>query len=278
LSVLDGLVGVTAVRKQIEELEAWAWRRNELHHHGYESDAPTLHMAFSGGPGTGKTTIARLIGGLLKKHKLLRRGHLIEVGRAELVGAFLGETAIKTEAALKSAIGGVLFVDEAYSLSDPSSDRGSNEDYGREALTSLIAGMENHRHELCVIVAGYPAEMERFIGTNAGLRSRISRHIQFPDFSEDELEQVFIRQMESRELTFDRSVLPWLRTYVRRVKSTTERSQWGNARSIRNIVEHAIGNQSVRLRRLGGRPTKSELLHLEASDFTFLQSADTRKL
>ena len=210
-------------------------------------------MCFSGGPGTGKTTVARIIGKLLKKYELLQHGRLREVSRTDLVAEFIGQTAPKTEKLIGDALGGVLFIDEAYALSEPGAGAGTH-DYGAEALAVLIAGMENHRHELCVIVAGYPAEMERFVDANAGLASRISRHITFPDFTDEELLQVFQAMAASEKLQLDPGIFETFQPYIRRLRASTKPRQWGNARTVRNVLERGIENQSLRLRNAGTSP------------------------
>jgi stage V sporulation protein K len=272
MAELAKLIGMQSVKAQLEQLEAWAWRQQELKSHDLATEPPSLHMLFAGGPGTGKTTIARIIGGLLTMYELLEHGRVHEVSRADLVGEFVGQTAPKTEAAIDAAIGGVLFVDEAYALSEPGA--GGGRDYGAEAITALIAGMENHRHELCVIVAGYPDEMRRFIDTNPGLSSRISRHIEFPDYSDGELQQVLEAMASARKLSLDPRVLAQFQPYIRRYRSTVDPRQWGNARVVRNILERGIEAQSVRLRKAGGRPSKEQLLRLEPADFAFFAGRD----
>jgi AAA+ superfamily predicted ATPase len=270
---LHKLIGMAAVKMQVEQLDAWAWRERELRAHEIQTKVPSLHMCFSGGPGTGKTTVARIIGGLLKKYELLKHGRVQEVGRADLVAEFVGQTATKTEKLVEDAIGGVLFIDEAYALSEPGAGGGSR-DYGAEALAVLIAGMENHRHELCIIVAGYPAEMERFINANAGLASRVSRHINFPDFTDQELQEVFEAMAAAYGLKLDPKILASFQSYIRRAKAAAKPRQWGNARTVRNILERGIENQSVRLRKAGRKPSRDQLLRLELVDFAFFSSSD----
>lgn len=273
LEELKKLVGMAAVKTQVEQLDAWAWRQRELKAHQVQASAPSLHMCFSGGPGTGKTTVARIIGRLLKKYELLEHGRVQEVGRADLVAEFIGQTAPKTEKLIKDAIGGVLFIDEAYALSEPGAGGGTR-DYGAEALAVLISGMENHRHELCVIVAGYTAEMERFIDANAGLASRISRHIRFPDFTDQELQEIFESMAAADHLQLDPKILVAFQPYIRRAKAAANPRQWGNARTVRNILERGIENQSLRLRKAGRKPGRDQLLRLELADFAFFSVAD----
>lgn len=270
---LKKLVGMAAVKKQVEKLDAWAWRQRELKGYQVQSNAPSLHMCFSGGPGTGKTTVARIIGRLLKKYELLNHGKVLEVGRADLVAEFIGQTAPKTEKLVKDALGGVLFIDEAYALSEPGAG-GVMQDFGSEALAVLISGMENHRHELCVIVAGYPAEMERFIDANAGLASRISHHIRFYDFTAQELQEVFESMAAAEGLQLDPKILSEFQPYICRAKAASNKRQWGNARTVRNILERGIENQSLRLRKAGKKPGRDQLFRLELVDFTFFSAPD----
>jgi hypothetical protein len=273
MAELGRLVGLGNVKQQLEQLDAWAWRQRELRGHQLEAEAPSMHMSFKGGPGTGKTTIARIIGRLLHQYELLEHGRVSEVGRADVVAGYIGQTALKAEKLIQEALGGVLFIDEAYALSEPGAGGGAR-DFGGEALAVLIAGMENHRHELCVIVAGYPAEMDRFIDANAGLASRISRHIAFPDYTVEEMQLVFESMARDRKLSLDPRILPAFGPYVRRAKAAAKPGQWGNARTVRNIIERGIENQSVRLRKAGGRPSKDQLLGLDVADFAFLTAAE----
>lgn len=264
---LRRLVGMDEVKRHMEQLDAWAWRQGQLKQRGESAEAPSMHMCFAGGPGTGKTTIARIAGRLLNKYGLLERATVREVGRADLVGEFVGQTAPKTQKQIDESLGGVLFIDEAYALTEPGA--GGGRDFGAEALAVLIAGMENRRGDLCVIVAGYPDEMERFIDANAGLASRISRHINFPDFTDQELQQVFEAMAAAQKLTVDPKILRDFQPYVCRAKLTARPRQWGNARSVRNILERGIENQALRLRRLGTNPTLDQLRRLEPTDFAF---------
>jgi stage V sporulation protein K len=268
---LQKLVGMAPVKEQLKQLDDWAWRTQQLKaHDDVPADTPSMHMLFAGGPGTGKTTIARIIGRILRKYELLAHGDVVESTRADLVAEYVGQTSSKTERLVESALGGVLFIDEAYALTETS---GGNVDYGKEAIAALIKGMEDHRDELCVIVAGYPEAMQRFVDANAGMASRISRHIKFPDFTDDELEQVFAALTKSKKLTFDTKILPPLRNYIRRAKAAARPGQWGNARSVRNMLERGIENQAGRLRK-AGQPTREQLLRLELADFAFLEARE----
>jgi stage V sporulation protein K len=269
LAELDRMVGMSAVKEQLQKLDAWAWRQSKLRESGVDSELPSLHMSFAGNPGTGKTTVARIIGKLLHSYGLIDRPDVHEKGRADLVARFVGQTADQTKKVIEEAVGGVLFIDEAYALSEAA--QASPQDFGPEALAVLVSEMENRRDELCVIVAGYPAEMERFLDVNPGLASRISRRIVFPDYTNDELCQVFTSMVEARQLTCDAQVLPLLRTYAARAQATLPPRRWGNARSIRNMLEAGIENQAVRLRATRAQASRDELLRLTIADFAFLR-------
>lgn len=272
LEELDALIGIEPVKEQVRRLDAWAWLQRQLIDKGKPAKAHSLHMCFAGPPGTGKTTVARIVGRLLKEAGLLSRSEVAEVARPDLIAEFVGQTAPKTSKVIRDAIGGVLFIDEAYALTEPGVGRGA--DFGGEALAVLIAEMENRRNELCVIVAGYADEMGRFLDANAGMASRISRRIAFPDFTDDELCEIFKKMLESDDRTCDESVLPLLRSYVKTAKENLPPRKWGNARSVRNILEAGIENQALRLRRLGNRASLDFLLHLEAEDFGFLREPE----
>jgi hypothetical protein len=269
LDALDEMVGMAAVKEQLRKLDAWAWRQQELKRKGVDVTAPSLHMSFAGNPGTGKTTVAKMVGRLLHRYGLIDRDEVTEKARADLVGKFIGHTADQTKKAIEDAVGGVLFIDEAYALSEPA--KGSPQDYGSEALTVLVAEMENRRHELCVIVAGYPQEMETFLDVNPGLAARISRRIVFPDFSNDELCAVFEQMVRTHGLTREEGIVPLLARYVDAAQKKLPPRRWGNARSIRNIIEAGVENQAVRLRARHGSASKDELLRLTVKDFDFLK-------
>ena len=258
LNALDLLVGLSPVKSEVREL-CELQRVNQLRRN---RAMPTLevsnHLVFVGNPGTGKTTVARLIGELYGTLGLVSKGHLVEAARVDLVGAYVGQTAIKTKDVVQRALGGVLFIDEAYSLAR------SNEanDYGAEAIDTLLKLMEDHRQDLVVIAAGYPTPMSNFLSSNPGLRSRFGRVIGFPDYAVDELMLIFERQIDTLGYTATPGLLGALRRAVERFPRDTS---FGNARLVRNVVEELIGNHAVRLSGLA-EPTDEDLVSLVEED------------
>jgi stage V sporulation protein K len=241
LSELDELVGLGRVKEVVRELHAFAEIQRRRANHGLHTEPLVLHMIFRGNPGTGKTTVARILGRLFKEIGLLPKGHLVEVARADVVGEYIGHTAQKTREQVRKALGGVLFVDEAYALA-----RGGEKDFGKEAIDTLVKEMEDHRDNLVLILAGYRAEMEWFLRTNPGLRSRFPIHIDFPDYGVEELLRIAERMALGRQYQLTAEARARLRDMlatasVRGVLGT------GNARLVRNLIERAIRRQAVRL-------------------------------
>ena len=242
--VLDGLdrelIGLAPVKRRIRETAALLLVDRARRDLGLAHEAPTLHMSFTGNPGTGKTTVALKMAGLLHRLGYVRKGHLVSVTRDDLVGQYIGHTAPKTKEVLKKAMGGVLFIDEAYYLYKPDNER----DYGQEAIEILLQVMENNRDDLVVIMAGYADRMDRFFGANPGFRSRIAHHIEFPDYTDAELGRISAGMLEAQGYRFDAPAMAAMEEYIRLRRA---QPHFANARSIRNALDRARLRQANRL-------------------------------
>jgi stage V sporulation protein K len=259
LSELDSLIGLTAVKALIRELVAYVRIQRIREMRQLASEALVLHMVFSGNPGTGKTTCARLMGKIFREMGVLEKGHLVERERADLVGEYIGHTAQKTREQIKKALGGILFIDEAYSLAT-----GGDKDFGKESISTLIKAMEDNRDRFIVILAGYREEMAKFIQSNPGIRSRFPIHIEFPDYTTEELMLIADLMLKKRDYRLDLAARARLEAQLsRNLGPNSDHS--GNARLVRNIIERAIRRQALRL--VDKKPlTREELMLIRRED------------
>jgi probable Rubsico expression protein CbbX len=260
LDQLDAeLVGLVPVKSRIRDIAALLVIDKLRLDMGLQSQPPSLHMCFTGNPGTGKTTVAMRMAEVLKQLGYVRKGHLVAVTRDDLVGQFIGHTAPKTKEVIKKAMGGVLFIDEAYYLYRPDNER----DYGQESIEILLQVMENHRDDLVVILAGYKDRMETFFGSNPGMASRIAHHIDFPDYSEPELMQIAKLMLEKLNYRFDGDAEP---TFARYIGLRRQQPHFANARSIRNALDRIRLRHATRLFAHDSSLTRDQLCTLQAED------------
>ena len=239
-SELDTLVGLASVKEEIKTLSNFIKIQQKRKEQGLKSSSVSYHCVFTGNPGTGKTTVARIVAQIYKDLGILSKGHLVETDRAGLVAEYVGQTAVKTNKIIDSALDGVLFIDEAYSLI------GTGQDYGKEAIATLLKRMEDNRDRLVVILAGYSKEMQDFINTNPGLQSRFNRYIDFPDYSAEELLQIFEKNVEKFDYKLEKEALVAMSEYFQHAVENKD-ANFGNARFVRNIFEKTLEKQANRL-------------------------------
>ncbi|RCW50982.1 AAA family ATPase [Paenibacillus prosopidis] len=259
---LEPMVGMDNVKSLVYEIYALLYISRMRSEAGLFGGSHVYHMIFKGNPGTGKTTIARIVAKLFQKMGVLTKGHLIEVERADLVGEYIGHTAQKTRDLVRKAIGGVLFIDEAYSLA-----RGGEKDFGKEAIDTLVKAMEDHKNQFVLILAGYPAEIDDFLLTNPGLPSRFPIQIEFPDYTVDQLIQISELMAKERDYIMQPQTIFKLRQHLMQEKQSTMFS-FSNARYVRNSIEKAIRYQAVRLlnQYANSVPAKQELMTIRPED------------
>lgn len=258
---LDQMVGLDNVKDLVYEIYALLQVSKYRKEAGLSADPHVYHMIFKGNPGTGKTTVARILGRMFQLMGVLPKGHLLEVERADLVGEYIGHTAIKTREWVKKALGGVLFIDEAYSLA-----RGGEKDFGKEAIDALVKAMEDYREKFVLILAGYPEEMEYFLQTNPGLPSRFPIQVDFADYTVDELLRIAELMARNREYHLLPQTQMKLKQLLLQEKSRSGIS-FSNARFVRNQIEKAIRHQAVRLLTdYPQSPGRQELMELRPED------------
>jgi len=261
----EELIGLKPVKQRIREIAAYLVVSKARMNIGLETEQPSLHMCFTGNPGTGKTTVAMKMASLLYRLGYVRKDHVISVTRDDLVGQYIGHTAPKTKEVLKKAMGGVLFIDEAYYLYRPENER----DYGQEAIEILLQVMENHRDDLVVILAGYKDRMDTFFRSNPGMRSRVAHHVEFPDYGDDELLEIVQRICGRQNYTLDDCATEAFREYI---PLRREQPHFANARSIRNALDRARLRQANRV----FEQAMSGEAEIDATALTTITAADIR--
>jgi len=260
LDQLDAeLIGIAPVKGRIRDIASLLLIDRLRAEQGLQSQPPSLHMCFTGNPGTGKTTVALRMAEVLKQLGYVRRGHMVAVTRDDLVGQFIGHTAPKTREVIKRAMGGVLFIDEAYYLYRPENER----DYGQEAIEILLQAMENHRDDLVVILAGYKDRMDTFFSSNPGMKSRIAHHIDFPDYDEGELMRIAQRMLHGLNYRFDDGAQS---AFGRYLGLRRQQPHFANARSVRNALDRIRLRHATRLFAADTAPTRDALCTLQAED------------
>ena len=265
---LNELIGLDGIKKEVNNLINMVTVHNMRKQHGLKSVDMSLHMVFSGNPGTGKTTIARMMARIYRSLGVLLKGQLVEVDRSGLVAGYVGQTAGKTAKVIESALGGVLFIDEAYSLNSKSEN-----DFGNEAIETLLKAMEDHREDLVVIVAGYDGLMDQFIHSNPGLESRFNRYLHFDDYTVDEMLSILEMQLKKGQYTMEDAAKAAAREYIE--ASNTSSISFGNARGVRNIFEKLLVEQANRLA-VEAEVTREELMCITEADVLAARASDTQ--
>lgn len=259
LAEMDELVGLEDVKKDVRNLINLVKVRRLREENGLPNTEMSLHMVFMGNPGTGKTTIARLLGSMYAAIGVLSKGQLIEVDRSGLVAGYVGQTALKTQEVIKSALGGVLFIDEAYSLSS-----GGEQDFGREAIETILKAMEDHRNDLIVIVAGYDKPMEKFINSNPGLESRFNKYFYFPDYDGDQLYKIFLSRCEKNSYVLSKKAQKDAKAVFAEMYENRDEN-FGNGRDVRNFFEDVVVRQSNRIAGMEA-PSRDDLITITPKD------------
>lgn len=266
---LNELIGLEGVKREVNNLINMVTVHNLRKKNGLKTVDMSLHMVFSGNPGTGKTMIARLMARIYKSLGVLSKGQLVEVDRSGLVAGYIGQTAVKTSEVIEKALGGVLFIDEAYALS---SKKGEN-DFGQEAIDTLLKAMEDHREDFIVIVAGYDGLMDQFIASNPGLESRFNRYLHFDDYSIDEMMAILDLQLRKGQYALDDAARAAVREYI--LEGNTGSISFGNARGVRNIFERLLIAQANRLS-TETNLSKDDLMTITEADVQTARASDDK--
>lgn len=264
---LDNLVGLEDIKRLIFEIFAFIHIGQQRSQHGLKAEPQVFHMIFKGNPGTGKTTVARIMAKMFFEMGILSKGHLLEVERADLVGEYIGHTAQKTREQVKKAIGGILFIDEAYSLT-----RGGDKDFGRESIDTLVKAMEDYKNDFILILAGYPAEMKAFVDSNPGVYSRFPFHLDFNDYTIAQLLEIAEVMIKERDYSLSAPAKLKLKQILIEEKANPLHS-FSNARLVRNMIERAVRNQAVRLINEKNQVnSKQILMTIQQEDFIYLKN------
>lgn len=274
LNELNVLVGLEKVKNKVQDLIVYQKVQKMRREKNLHSSKNTLHLAFTGNPGTGKTTVARIVGRIYKQIGLLSKGHFVEVSRTDLIAGYQGQTALKVKKVIERAKGGVLFIDEAYSITE----NDKSDSYGRECLTELTKALEDYREDLVVIVAGYTEPMSKFFESNPGLESRFNTFIEFDDYSPNELDSILNYMCKINDYTLDEKVKENIHLYFEK-KTTMKDENFANARLVRNLYDDLIMNHARRVIDIAN-PTSSELSMIQEDDFnlTILENENTSRL
>ena len=268
LDELNALVGLEKVKSKVQDLIVYQKIQKMRREQNLHSAKNTLHLAFTGNPGTGKTTVARIVGRIYKQIGLLSRGHFVEVSRTDLIAGYQGQTALKVKKVIEQAKGGVLFIDEAYSITE----NDHTDSYGRECLTELTKALEDYREDLVVIVAGYTEPMNQFFESNPGLKSRFNTFIEFDDYSSNELDEILVSMCKNNDYILTDEVKKKIHFYFEQQTSSKDKS-FSNGRLVRNLFDDLVMNHARRVINVEN-PGREELSTIKVEDFAFTDYAN----